>query len=235
MLHSLFLLIFMLVAAPLASYIPLAALAGVLTIVAWNMAEKHAFATLIRASRGDAVVLLATFLLTVFRDLVTGIVAGFSLASLIFMRRMSKAVEIEAMPAMDSDDEADLGGADAGYDPALTKDPDILAFRISGAFFFGAAASVSAVLDEIAEHPKAYIIDVSAVQAIDSTAAAAIGEFKRKARRAGAAVYITGASRPIRRSLLMHGVRRVRFKPDVPTAVAAAHASIAAGKSSSPG
>lgn len=228
MLHSLFLLIFMLVAAPFASYIPLAALAGVLTIVAWNMAEKHAFATLMRASRGDAVVLLATFLLTVFRDLVTGIVAGFSLASLIFMRRMSQAVEIEAMSAMAGDDEADL--RDADYDPALAKDPDILAFRISGAFFFGAAASVSAVLDEIAEHPKAYIIDVSAVQAIDSTAAAAIVEFKRKARRAGAAVYITGASRTIRRALLMHGVRRVRFKPDVRAAAEAARAAIAAGK-----
>ena len=63
MLHSVFLLLFMLIAAPLASYIPLAALAAVLAVVAWNMAEKHEFATLLRSSRGDAVVLLATFLL----------------------------------------------------------------------------------------------------------------------------------------------------------------------------
>ena len=62
MLHSVFLLLFMLVAAPLAGYIPLAALAGVLAVVAWNMVEKHEFATLLRSSRGDAVVLLATFL-----------------------------------------------------------------------------------------------------------------------------------------------------------------------------
>ncbi len=66
MLHSTFLLGFMLLAAPLAAYIPLAALAGVLAVVAWNMAEKHEFATLLRSSRGDAVVLLSTFLLTVF-------------------------------------------------------------------------------------------------------------------------------------------------------------------------
>src|SRR5690606_10748940 len=58
MLHAVFLLLFILVAAPLASYIPLAALAGVLAVVAWNMAERHAFARLIRSSRGDAVVLL---------------------------------------------------------------------------------------------------------------------------------------------------------------------------------
>jgi SulP family sulfate permease len=81
MLHSLFLLLFMLTAAPLASYIPLAALAGVLATVAWNMAEKHAFATLLRASRGDAVVVLTTFLLTIFRDLTEGIVAGFSISA----------------------------------------------------------------------------------------------------------------------------------------------------------
>src|SRR6185312_3407591 len=61
MLHSLFLLLFMLLVAPLASYIPLAALAGILAIVAWTMAEKQEFATLVRTSRGDAAVLLATF------------------------------------------------------------------------------------------------------------------------------------------------------------------------------
>ena len=61
MAHALFLLLFILVAAPLACYIPLAALAGVLAVVAWNMVESDAFATLLRASRGDAAVLLATF------------------------------------------------------------------------------------------------------------------------------------------------------------------------------
>jgi SulP family sulfate permease len=79
MLHALFLLLFMLAAAPLAAHIPLAALAGVLGVVAWNMAEKHEFATLLRASRGDAVVLLATFLLVTFRDLTEGILVGFGL------------------------------------------------------------------------------------------------------------------------------------------------------------
>jgi len=76
MIHSAALLVFMLVAAPLCSYIPMAALAGVLMLVAWNMVEKHAFATLLRSSPSIAVVLLATLLLTVFRDLTEGIVAG---------------------------------------------------------------------------------------------------------------------------------------------------------------
>src|SRR5262249_44257009 len=95
MLHALFLLLFVLVAAPLASYIPLAALAAVLATVAWNMAEKHQFATLLRASRGDAVVLLATFLLTVFRDLTEGIVVGFAIGAVLFIHRMAGATGIE--------------------------------------------------------------------------------------------------------------------------------------------
>ena len=96
MLHSVFLLLFMLIAAPLASYIPLAALAAVLAMVAWNMAEKHEFATLIRSSWGDAAVLLATFLLTIFRDLTEGIVVGFALGAMLFINRMAQMTGIEA-------------------------------------------------------------------------------------------------------------------------------------------
>jgi SulP family sulfate permease len=83
MIHSVALLIFMLVAAPLCSFIPMAALAGVLMLVAWNMVEKHAFATLARSSPLVATVLLATLLLTVFRDLTEGIVAGVLLSVLL--------------------------------------------------------------------------------------------------------------------------------------------------------
>jgi SulP family sulfate permease len=86
MLHSAFLLGFMLLAAPLASYIPLAALAGVLAVVAWNMAEKHEFVRLLRA--GDtAAMLLATFLLTIFIGLAEGIAVGALLGALIFLWR----------------------------------------------------------------------------------------------------------------------------------------------------
>lgn len=87
MLHSVFLLLFMLIAAPLASFIPLAALAGVLAVVAWNMAEKHEFASLIQSSPGDAAVLLATFLLTIFMGLAEGIAAGCVIGGLLFLYR----------------------------------------------------------------------------------------------------------------------------------------------------
>ena len=230
MLHSAFLLAFMLAAASLASYIPLAALGAVLAVVAWNMAEKQEFATLVRASFGDAAVLLATFLLVVFRDLTEGILVGFGLGALLFLHRMAHAVEVERpWPIMEEDaaDSAD-GEARQPYDSALATDPDIILYRISGAFFFGAAANVAAALDEIGEHPKVYLIDFSAAPFIDSTAAATIEGFCRKAQRHGAIVSIVGALPAIRRVLLTHGVRppQVRFWASVSEAMADARREV---------
>jgi SulP family sulfate permease len=231
MLHAVFLLLFMLVAAPLASYIPLAALAAVLAVVAWNMAEKYAFATLLRASRGDAVVLLTTFLLVIFRDLTEGILVGFGIGALLFLHRMAQTVEVEnARPLIDEDkpDSVNSNGR-RPYDVDLATNPDVAVHRISGAFFFGAAANVGAALDRIGEHPKAYVIDFSAVPVIDSTGAATIGGFVHKAHCRGAPVYIAGTRPAIRRTLLVHGVRPpyVRFRKDLAEAVSAAHGSIA--------
>lgn len=90
-------------------------------------------------------------------------------------------------------------------DAALATDPNIIVYRISDAFFFGAAARVAAALDRMGEHPNAYVIDFLAVSAIDSTAAATIEGFARKARRHHALVYIAGAPPAVRRSLLTRG------------------------------
>src|SRR5690606_24332119 len=111
MLHAVFLLTFMLLAAPLAAHIPLAALAGVLVVVSWNMIERNSIAALFRSSWGDAIVLGVTFLLVVFRDLTEGIVVGFSLGALLFIHRMSSAVAVQA-------DRADSANGDRKpYDP----------------------------------------------------------------------------------------------------------------------
>jgi SulP family sulfate permease len=222
MLHSVFLLLFMLVAAPLASYIPLAALAGVLAVVAWNMVEKHEFVTLLRASWGDALVLLATFLLVVFRDLTEGILVGFMIGVLLFLHRMAQTVEVENF--LPAPDQADTQGGRTTYDPGLASDRDIVICRISGAFFFGAAAGVSAALDRTGEQPKGYVLDISSVPFLDSTGAATIEGFVRKANRRGARVVVAGASPAVRRSLLVHGVRppRVRYRRGLADAIATA-------------
>lgn len=239
--HSLFLLVFMLIAAPLASYIPLAALAALLAVVAWNMAEKQEFATLVRASFGDAVVLIATLLLVIFQGLTEGILAGFAISSFLFLHRMAQAVEIESARPVVEEDRPDTvnNNGRKPYDAETATDPDVIVYRISGAFFFGAAATVGAALDRIGEHPKAYVIDFSAVSIFDSSAAATIEGFVRKAERRNSSVYISGARSAVRRVLFTHGVRppRVRFKPTLAAALQSAHKEAdkaARGKPSAP-
>jgi SulP family sulfate permease len=223
MLHSAFLLLFMLIAAPLASYIPLPALASVLVVVAWNMAEKHEFALLIRSSRGDATVLLATFLLTIFRDLTEGILVGFALGAVLFIHRMAQMTGIEAATPLVTDDVADHGDGDrVPYDVSLAADPDVLVYRITGAFFFGAASTVGTVLDSIADTRKAFVVDFAAVPFLDSTAANAMSRVAAKAVRQGIQLFITGASPTVRRALLTHGVRppRARYRETIARAIA---------------
>ncbi len=207
LLHALFLLAFMLAAAPLAAHIPLASLAGLLAVVAWNMAEKHAFATLLKVSRGDALVLLATFGLTIFRDVTEAIVVGVALGSLVFIHRMSQVTAIETHLPFVAEDRADAGnGERLPYDEARSTDPQVVVYRISGAFFFGAAASITSVLDRIADSHRALVIDFAAVPFLDSTAAHGIEGLAAKAARRGVAVVISGASAEIRRQLLAQGL-----------------------------
>ena len=95
-------------------------------------------------------------------------------------------------------------------------------YRITGAFFFGAASTVGTVLDSIADRRKAFVVDFSAVPFLDSTAANAMGRVAAKAKRQGIRLYITGASPAVRRALLTHGVSppRARFRETVARAVA---------------
>ncbi|MBV8392708.1 MAG: SulP family inorganic anion transporter, partial [Alphaproteobacteria bacterium] len=224
MLHALILLGFMAVAAPLVSYIPLAALAGILATVAWNMAERHAVAGLLRASRGDAVVLLTTFLLTVFRDLTEGIVVGCALGALLFIRRMVLQGGVEEQRLAD-----ELDGRVA-YDPRLATDSGIAVYRLSGAFFFGTAASIGATLDRIGDRRRAIVVDLSGVSLVDSTAANVIAMLGRTAHGRRVRVFVSGASRPIRRTLLAAGARRpaVVYRRTLETALEEARKAIAA-------
>src|SRR5690606_29398386 len=116
MLHAGFLLLFMLLLAPLMRYVPLAALAAVLLVVAWNMSEAENFRNTMSAPWGDRIVLLLTFVLTVMFDLTVAIQAGVVLAAFVFMFRMAEAVEVSSGISMIDDDlrsgrdrETDLG------------------------------------------------------------------------------------------------------------------------------
>lgn len=225
--HALFILLFMFVAAPLASFIPLGGLAGVLVVVAWTMAEKQAFIVLIRSSRGDAIVLLVTFLLTVFVGLTEAIIVGFGLGALLFIHRMAQAASVEVHVPPVPEDEPDQPDRPP-YDAALASDPEVAVYRISGAFFFGAAASVVAVLDRIADRHRALVLDFSAVPFIDSTAANAIEGIARQATRGGVLLLISGTSPAIRKLLETHAGtgHAMRFASTLDAAVIEAHAAL---------
>ena len=110
--------------------IPLAVLAAVLAVVCWNMFERDAFATLLRASRGDAVVLLATFGITLFRGLTEAIVVGFALGSVLFIHRISQTTALETDVPLAAGDVPDDKAREAG-DETSGQDPTVVIYRIS--------------------------------------------------------------------------------------------------------
>nr|WP_321511877.1 SulP family inorganic anion transporter [uncultured Hyphomonas sp.] len=224
MLHSVFLLGMMILAAPLIAFIPMAALAGVLAVVAWNMFEKHAFWRLLKASKGDAAVLLATFGLTVFRDLTEAIIVGFALGAALFIQRMSQAATVELGAPLVRADEADDLHERVPYDEATSTRRDVIVYRISGAFFFGAAATIGSVLDRIGDQHRALIVDFSQVPFIDSTAAHTIEGLVEAAHRRKIAVWLTGLSPANEAALAAHGVESplVNVEPEISTAQAQA-------------
>ena len=195
MLHALFLLAFMAVAGPLAAHIPLAALAGVLATVAWGMVEWTAVRAFLRGGGGEALVLVLTFGITLFRDLAEAIVVGVALGSLIFLHRTARAAaraaptaEVETLEPLDPQAEAAV-------------------WRPAGPFAFGTVAAVGAALERTADRRRALILDLSATPFIDSSAARLIESLAHRARRRGGRLLVAGANREVRRELLIHGAR----------------------------
>ncbi len=217
MLHAVFLLAFMLIAAPLARFIPLAALSGVLAVVAWSMIEKPAIRALLRSSRGDAVILTVTLLLVVFRDLTEGIVAGFALGAVLFIDRMGRDVAVSPYDDYNAKREH----------PIVNTDPDTIVYRISGAFFFGAASTVGSILDRIADRSKNFVLDLSDVSYIDSSAANVLESTVRRARARHVRVILTGVAPQVKAILTAHHIdeAHVTYSADLDAAAALIAAS----------
>jgi sulfate permease, SulP family len=204
--HSLYLILFLAVAAPLVGFIPLASLGAVLLVVAWNMAEKEEFWSLLRSSRGDAAVLLATFLLTIFVNLITGITVGVVMGALLFLHRMAEAVEVDRGLAQ-LEDVADSTGSLGPYNPKQATDNDVIVYRISGAFFFGATPRVLTALERMGATPRLFILDFSDVPMIDMTAARSLVGFVKKIERAGSKVYFASVRPEVRRMLILNELK----------------------------
>jgi SulP family sulfate permease len=189
--HSLAILAMMMLFAPLASFIPLAALAAVLAIVCWNMAELRVFRLILQSAAGDRAVLILTFLLTVFVDLSFAIAVGVVLSALIFARNMAGVTEAKALlPRVTEDvDEFVAPNRDAIAREALPDGLEI--FQLSGPFFFAAAAEFEDVLSRSGGTPKVLILRMGGVPLIDATGASVLGRFIRSAGSRGTAIVLS--------------------------------------------
>jgi SulP family sulfate permease len=191
--HALFVLLIMMLFAPLAAYVPLAALGAVLITVAWNMAEVKTFTHLLSAPLGDRLVLVTTFLLTVLVDLTLAIQVGVVMAAFLFMHRMAGAVELETHTELIR---RDLDDFTAPRPDAMERNrlpPGAEVFRLDGPFFFGAAARFEEVLTRFGAHPKVIILRLGRVPLIDSSGVAALKKFVDASRARGATVILSGA------------------------------------------
>jgi sulfate permease, SulP family len=172
--HAVFLLIFLLVAGKLIAHVPMAALAAILLIVAWGMSEVERFRSLLKMDAGERALLLLTFGLTVLVDLTVAIGVGVTLASLLFMARMSETAGL--MPDEFSVD-------DPMQRAALPKGVEV--FRFAGPMFFGVAREMLDTLRRTGRKPKIIILRMEHVPYIDSSGASALEAFVRQAHSEG--------------------------------------------------
>ena len=212
--HAILLLAFVLFGAHLMAFVPMAALAAILFMVAWGMSEADRLLHLRRIPIGDRTVLLLTFGLTVLVDLTVAIGVGVTLASLMFMERMSRTVAITGASA--------ATGEDAHQRDALP--PGVEVFRISGPFFFGVASDLVETLRRMGQTPRAIILRMREVPLLDASGAEAMKEFVRLARHSGAAVILSGVqpqpAQVLRRAGLGPKSGAVGFAPDYESALA---------------
>jgi len=189
--HALFLLLFMLVLAPLMSYVPLATLAALLVVVAWNMAEIESFRHLMSGPIGDRVVLLLTFVLTVVFDLTVAIEVGIVLASFLFMHRMSEVVAMESNVSLLEEDQADAERS-SEPDQRAQLPSDVEAFQISGPLFFAVANRLDDVLNQFPKSPRVFILRMRLVPLIDASGVTALTQMIERCRRHGTKVILSG-------------------------------------------
>ena len=193
--HAVFLLLFILFGTDLMAYVPMAALAAILFMVAWGMSEYQRFLALLRMPNSDRAVLLLTFGLTVFVDLTVAIAVGVTLASLLFMARMAEAVEVGSGGPPD----IDLDAEDVHQRDDLPQGVEV--FRIAGPFFFGVAGELLDTLRRLGQSPRVIILRLRLMPLLDASGAQALEEFVEQARLAGAEVILSGVQ-PQPRSML---------------------------------
>jgi SulP family sulfate permease len=198
MAHAVFILLFVLVAAPLANYVPLPAMAALLVLVAWNMSEIERIRQLMRSPRGDRMVLVVTFVLTVMFDLTLAVEVGVVLAAFLFMHRMSEVVALESHVDLVEEDREDTQ-ADLIANQRADLPEGVEAYRVSGPLFFAVANRIEDVLRAFGRPPRVFILRMRLVPLIDASGATAIENLIHRCRRDGTRLVLSGLqAQPVR-------------------------------------
>lgn len=191
LIHALVLLVIFLVLMPLAAYIPMACLAGVLVIVSYNMSGWRTFMQLFKNPKSDVIVLMMTFLLTVIFDLTIAIEVGLLVACLLFMKRMAESTQIKVIAdEIDPNDETDA----EVHEEALTIPKGVEVYEINGPYFFGIANRFEELMAELDNHPKVRIIRMRRVPFIDSTGIHNLQNLCEMSHREGTHIVLSGVT-----------------------------------------
>jgi len=204
MVHAITLLVIMLFAAKWAALIPMATLAGILVVVAYNMSEWESFTAVMKGPRSDVAVLLVTFFLTVLIDLTVAIEIGMVLAAFLFMRKMIQFSDVSILSEQVDDMD---NNADKSSDGLYSIPANVEVFEITGPLFFGAAYKFKDATRYIEQSPKVLIIRMRRVPVIDITGIKTIAEVHKESRRRGTKLILSEVSS----SQVLHELKEARL------------------------
>ena len=207
--HGVVVLLILMLFAPYASMIPLAAMAPILMFVAWNMSEKKEFINIVKVKNADSLVLVVTFLLTVIGDLIIGVTAGLILAFIAFIKKMSQTTNISSNVAVPQIETA----------AALERETDqkgISMYSIEGPLFFGTTDSLeNSILDHVQTKPKTLILLMNKVNYMDTSAEAVLMNISNRLKHHDGKLMIVGLqSQPkelLHRTGLFHHIGKQHF------------------------
>lgn len=210
--HAIVLLLILLFLMPLAQYIPMACLAGVLVIVSYNMSEWRTFKALLKNPKSDVTVLLITFFLTIIFDLTIAIEVGLVIACILFMRRVMETTEISVIKdEIDTNDELDI----AVCEEHLIIPAGVEVYEINGPYFFGIATKFEETMAQLGDRPKVRIIRMRKVPFIDSTGIHNLTSLCKMSQKEKITIVLSGVNEKVHKTLEKSGFYELLGKQNI--------------------
>ena len=210
--HAIVLLLILLFLMPLAQYIPMACLAGVLVIVSYNMSEWRTFKALLKNPKSDVTVLLITFFLTIIFDLTIAIEVGLVIACILFMRRVMETTEISVIKdEIDPNDELDI----AVCEEHLIIPAGVEVYEINGPYFFGIATKFEETMAQLGDRPKVRIIRMRKVPFIDSTGIHNLTGLCKMSQKEKITIVLSGVNEKVHKTLEKSGFYELLGKQNI--------------------